>query len=75
MLKYDAFFFHILFSQVPDDTVMMSRTNPEPASAFLQAYLDRLSEWLSGGRIAVNGSKSKHVTVTLTKGDCSPITV
>lgn len=59
-----------------DDTAILSvNTEAASASATLQRHLIEIEEWLGLWRIKANNSKSVHVTFTLRKGDCPPVTL
>lgn len=59
-----------------DDTALLSTsTVPETASTQLQAQLNDIEEWLKLWRIKANQSKSTHVTFTLKKDTCPPVTL
>lgn len=59
-----------------DDTAIMSvSANPEIVSVNLQKHFTEIEKWLRAWRIKANQSKSAHVTFTLRKGDCPPVTV
>lgn len=59
-----------------DDTAIMCvNPNPAIASANLQKHIFEIEEWLKIWRIKANQSKSVHVTFTLRRGDCPPITL
>lgn len=59
-----------------DDTALLSsHTNPETASQNLQRHLDQVEVWLKLWRIKANQTKSTHVTFTLRKDTCPPVTL
>lgn len=59
-----------------DDTALLaSHTCPIQASRILQTSLNKTEEWLAKWRIAASVSKSVHVTFTLRKKDCDPVSL
>lgn len=63
-------------STFADDTaVLASDSNANIASTLLQEHLAKIENWLSKWRIKANESKSIHVTFTMRKGTCPPVTL
>lgn len=59
-----------------DDTALMSvHVNPVTASENLQKHLNDIEDWLKCWRIRANQSKSTHVTFTLRKETCPPVSL
>lgn len=59
-----------------DDTALLcSDASAAQASRVLQTGLNKIEEWLGKWRIAANVSKSVHVTFTLRRENCSPVTL
>jgi hypothetical protein len=59
-----------------DDTAILSNhPNPITASAHLQTHLQSIEKWTRKWRIKINEGKSKHVTFTLRRGNCPPLTL
>ncbi|CAG4982584.1 unnamed protein product [Parnassius apollo] len=59
-----------------DDTALLSaHSNPETASSQLQNHLIEVERWLNHWRIKANESKSVHVTFTLRRETCPPVTL
>ncbi|GBP42596.1 RNA-directed DNA polymerase from mobile element jockey [Eumeta japonica] len=59
-----------------DDTAIMSvHENAAISSSNLQKHITEVEKWMKTWRIKANQSKSAHVTFTLRKGDCPPITL
>lgn len=59
-----------------DDTaIVASSLCPAEASTLVQNEVNHIEKWLSKWNIKVNSSKSSHITFTLRKGDCPPITI
>ncbi|CAG4972039.1 unnamed protein product [Parnassius apollo] len=59
-----------------DDTALLSaHSNPETASSQQQNHLTEVESWLKHWRIKANESKSIHVTFTLRKETCPPVTL
>ncbi|GBP92614.1 RNA-directed DNA polymerase from mobile element jockey [Eumeta japonica] len=59
-----------------DDTAIMSvHENAAISSSNLQKHITEVEQWMKTWRIKANQSKSAHVTFTLRKGDCPPITL
>lgn len=59
-----------------DDTALLaSHKCPNRASRILQNSLNKIEKWLAKWRIAVSASKSVHITFTLRKEDCSPVSL
>ena len=59
-----------------DDTaIIAAHENPRTASSNLQCNLSAIQLWLNKWRAKANESKSVHVTFTLRKGDCPPVTL
>lgn len=63
-------------STFADDTaVMASNSNANTASTHLQEHLTRIESWLAKWRIKANETKSTHVTFTMKKDTCPPVTL
>lgn len=63
-------------STFADDTaVMASHSKANSASNHLQNHLYKIENWLSKWRIKANESKSIHVTFTMKKETCPPVTL
>ncbi|KAH8315915.1 hypothetical protein KR074_001820, partial [Drosophila pseudoananassae] len=63
-------------STFADDTAILSRARcPKQATAQLAIHLVAVGKWLSDWRIKVNEQKCKHVTFTLNRQDCPPLTL
>lgn len=59
-----------------DDTVVMAtHRNPNTASKYLQDHLNSIECWLLKWRLRVNETKSTHITFTLRKETCPPVTL
>lgn len=59
-----------------DDTAILARNrDPVAASQTLQKGLDEISIWLNKWRIKASANKSVHVTFTLRRGNCPPVTL
>lgn len=59
-----------------DDTALLStHMNPVTASENLQQHINKIEEWLELWRIHANQSKSTHVTFTLRRDTCPPVTL
>lgn len=59
-----------------DDTAIVSvHENPNVASLHLQEHLKDIEIWLKKWRMKVNELKSQHITFTLRKGECPPVTL
>ena len=59
-----------------DDTALLTSNKcPFKASNVLQNSLNNIENWLSKWRIDVSASKSVHITFSLRKDDCSPVTL
>lgn len=58
-----------------DTTVLASNTDPIIASKHLQDNLNEIHIWLSKWKIKVNETKSTHVTFTLRRETCPPVTL
>lgn len=63
-------------STFADDTaIMSSHSNANSASIHLQNHLNQIENWLSKWRIRANETKSTHVTFTMKKDTCPPVTL
>lgn len=63
-------------STFADDTAILAlHTDPIAASALLQENLNLLQNWLRIWRIKANEVKSTHITYTLRKGTCPPVSL
>lgn len=59
-----------------DDTAFVSiHKNSDVASLQLQSHIHELEAWLTKWRIKVNPSKCVHITFTLRRQNCPPITI
>ncbi|GBP91929.1 RNA-directed DNA polymerase from mobile element jockey [Eumeta japonica] len=59
-----------------DDTAIMSvHENAAISSSNLQKHITEVKQWMKTWRRKANQSKSAHVTFTLRKGNCPPITL
>ena len=58
-----------------DTSIMVKARCPKQASEILQNQLDEIGKWLEKWRIKVNTIKSSHVTFTLRKDNCPPVTL
>lgn len=59
-----------------DDTaIVASHVDPVAASRNLQVSLNKTQEWLRKWRIKINEAKSNHITFTLRKETCPPVTL
>uniref|UniRef100_A0A2A4IUM2 Reverse transcriptase domain-containing protein n=1 Tax=Heliothis virescens TaxID=7102 RepID=A0A2A4IUM2_HELVI len=59
-----------------DDTAIMSvNENAQTASQNLQEHLNNVEKWFNKWRIKANQNKSKHITFTLRRQTCPPITL
>lgn len=59
-----------------DDTIILaSHKDPKEASRKLQDNITEIQKWLKTWRIKVNEQKSLHVTFTLNKETCPPVTL
>jgi hypothetical protein len=59
-----------------DDTALLASNKcPVKASRMLQNSLIEVEKWLAKWRIAVSVTKSTHITFTLRKEDCAPVTL
>ncbi|KAL1116519.1 hypothetical protein AAG570_004991 [Ranatra chinensis] len=58
------------------DDICILTSNPEPSlvSHNLQQHLNNLQKWCKKWRIVINQSKSIHITFSLRRGSCPPIT-
>lgn len=59
-----------------DDTALLaSSPSPAQASELLQHGLNKMENWLAKWRIAASVSKSVHITFTLRRENCPPVTL
>ncbi|CAK1588943.1 unnamed protein product [Parnassius mnemosyne] len=59
-----------------DDTAVLACSrSPDDASAILQHSLDEIDKWLSKWKIKASATKSVHVTFTLRRGNCPPVSL
>lgn len=67
---------HTQIATFADDTAILS-VHPDPgqASLNLQQSLDILTNWFKTWRININGTKSVHITFTLNRNSCPPVTI
>uniref|UniRef100_A0A034VFD2 Putative RNA-directed DNA polymerase from transposon X-element n=1 Tax=Bactrocera dorsalis TaxID=27457 RepID=A0A034VFD2_BACDO len=66
----------LTMSTFADDTAIISRSKcPIHANALLGNHIVAVANWLANWRIKVNEQKCKHVTFTLNKSSCSPLTL
>lgn len=54
---------------------LVSHENSDTASHLLQKNLNEITSWMEKWRIKANEAKSIHVTYTLKKKDCPPVTM
>lgn len=67
---------HTIISTFADDTaVLASHSNANLASTHLQQHLNKIENWMSLWRIKANETKSIHVTFTMKKDTCPPVTL
>ncbi|KAH8357532.1 hypothetical protein KR084_011678, partial [Drosophila pseudotakahashii] len=63
-------------STFADDTAILSRSRcPTRATAQLADHLVVVEKWLSDWRIKINEQKCKHITFTLNRQSCPPLTL
>ena len=63
-------------STFADDTAILSRSRcPIQATSKLADHLVEVEKWLSDWRIKINEQKCKHVTFTLNRQTCPPLTL
>lgn len=63
-----------LIATFADDTAVLASSEcPTTASRNLQKHLDKIKTWQDKWRMRANEGKSKHVTFTLRKGNCPPV--
>lgn len=63
-------------STFADDTAFIStHENPVLASAQLQSHIKELEKWLDKWKIKVNASKCVHITFTLKRKNCPPLSI
>lgn len=66
----------IVTATYADDTAVLSCDKDQVrASAILQEHLNKIETWLKKWRIKASAAKSVHITFTLRKGDCPPVTL
>lgn len=59
-----------------DDTALLaSHEDPVAASDMVQTNLNELAIWLNDNKVKVNETKSVHVTFTLNRAICPPVTL
>jgi hypothetical protein len=58
-----------------DTTVVATHSDPTTASLNLQDHLNSIEKWLQKGRMKVNETKSTHITFTLRKEQCPPVSI
>lgn len=59
-----------------DDTaIMASHQDPNIASKYLQEHLVEVEKWMKKWRIKPNGTKSIHITFTLRRDTCPPVSL
>lgn len=67
---------HTHTSTFADDTAFLSiHKQPDLASQQLQKHIADLEKWLNKWKIKVNATKSVHITFTLRKNNCPPISI
>lgn len=67
---------NVLTATYADDTAVLScHRDPCIASENLQRHLEKVGSWLRKWRIKASAAKSSHVTFTLKRGDCPPVTL
>jgi hypothetical protein len=55
--------------------VVATHSDPKTASLSLQGHLNSIEKWLQKWRMKVNETKSTHITFTLRKGQCPPVSI
>ena len=58
-----------------DSAIFATQADPTIASRNLQEHLHSIEKWLRKWKIKVNESKSTHITFTLRKGHCPPVSI
>lgn len=59
-----------------DDTAVLAlHHNPATASRYLQDNLNKIEKWLKKWRIKANEAKSTHITYTMKRDTCPPVTL
>lgn len=67
---------HTTIATYADDTaILSSHENEQIASRYLQNHINEVESWLQNWKIKVNESKSVHVTFTLRRQICPPVTI
>lgn len=66
----------VVVATFADDTAILARSKcPNEASMKLQSSLCEIDMWLTKWRIEASAAKSVHVTFTLRKGNCPPVSI
>lgn len=65
----------ILATYADDTAILASHTDPATASTNLQENLIQIQQWLNKWKIKANESKSSHITFTLRRDSCPPVTL
>ncbi|KAL7293246.1 hypothetical protein TKK_0013026 [Trichogramma kaykai] len=66
----------VLTATFADDTALLAaHSGAQMASLRIQNHLDKLEVWLRSWPIKVNGDKSAHITFTLNRETCPPVSL
>lgn len=65
----------VIATYADDTAIMASHKDPVVASRKLQNHLNLVQTWLKTWRIKANPSKSVHVTFTLNRNTCPPVSL
>lgn len=66
----------VMIATYADDTILLSSdASPEVASAKLQTCANTVADWMHTWKIKINGLKSVHMTFSMRKGQCPPVTI
>lgn len=67
---------HTVIATFADDTAILSSHNDKHIATYhLQNHIQCIESWLQKWKIKVNESKSVHVTFTLRRENCPPVTI
>ena len=67
---------HTILSTFADDKAILSKhPNPVLASSHLQEHLNSLQSWFRKWKMKINTQKSVHITFTLCRSTCPPVTL
>lgn len=67
---------HTMIATFADDTAILSvHDDPAQASVNLQLSLNAITDWFKTWRIKTNENKSVHITFTLNRNSCPPVTI